>query len=149
MQSSSSPFAAFSSPLGPIHLAPPSVSSSLLAFFRPTPKTSASNSSSSGSSKASTSSLAPLDFFITKKQKSKSTYSPSTGHASLPPTYQEAVGLEEDLEFEDRIASDFPVEKAEMASRRQMAKVQAVETERERLIRQDREMGAQLALLGM
>ncbi|KAK4701494.1 hypothetical protein P7C70_g4733, partial [Phenoliferia sp. Uapishka_3] len=98
-------FGAFSSPLGPLHLAPPSVSSTFLTsliHFTTKPfsnKRSSSSSSSLKKTSPSKDTKLPIQY---AGSSSKSNYYPTVASRSLlPPTYDQAVGVEENLEFGD------------------------------------------------
>ena len=144
----SSPSAAFSTPLGPLHNASPSVSPSLLSFFKPSK---APTSAPPATSRVSISYLSPLDSFTSRKPEKSATASTYSPVDLPPPTYGQAVGLEEALE--DRSTFTHLKYVQTKASEEVERKIQAWsiegESERERLLRRDREMAAALAMMGI
>mgnify|MGYP001588074931 CR=1 FL=1 len=143
----SSPSFPFSSPLGPLHLASAASSSSFiadlarLAFFTRSSKPKSSNKPKYSHQNTST---APLGLSV-REEKSAAAQSTYYPRDSIPPSYQEAVGLEEDLEFEDGSSGAT----GSAPSNGSDARTQRKQAQRERLLRQDRDMGAGLASMGL
>ena len=136
-------FAAFSSPMGPIHFATPASSSALLRipfFSKPkSTKSTTSKTSSTGTEKS-----APV----------------CTQRASIPPpSYREATADAQELEDADVESEIFDmyflhdreerITEGEVESRMQAWDEQRRSEDRERVAGQDRAMGAALASMGL
>ena len=145
-----SSFAGFSSSLGACHLAPASVSSSLLRnpFLRTFPKSKAPKSKTSKIQKSE-----PILIIRSEKSVTASTYTRSTSEDTLPPTYRVAVGAEDDLSVEREILDSY-FEDDKLSADVVEQQMQAWDEERnaadrERVARQDLEMGRALASMGL
>ena len=142
-------FAAFSSPLGACHFAPPSVSSSLLLlpFLRTSPKVKSPKSKTLESKKVS-----PTLSIRTENSVAASTYTRSTFADALPPTYREAVGAEEDLGV-DRGSYSYSLDENPLMGvveqQLQSWHEERKAADRQRVARQDREMEQGLASMGL